>query len=88
MRTVVQRLENGEKHQQSIFLKASDFEWFSLVLDELAEVTDTAQLLLFIPETSADFVVTEELDLWIICMKQPQARIFQRSWEITNSAQP
>lgn len=62
MRTVVQRLENIGRNINN-FLKASDFEWLSLVIDELAEVTDTAQLLLFIPEASADFVVTEELDL-------------------------
>lgn len=63
MITVVQRLENvGRNINNHFFLKASDFKWFSLVLDELAEVIDTAQLLLFIPEASAD-VVTEELNL-------------------------
>ncbi|PNF15523.1 hypothetical protein B7P43_G16685 [Cryptotermes secundus] len=36
-------------------------QWFSLALDESTDITDTAQLLLFIRGVNADFEVTEEL---------------------------
>ena len=40
---------------------ANDFEWFSLALGELTDVTKTAQV--FICKVSAEFEVTEEIHL-------------------------
>lgn len=42
-------------------LKASEFEFFALAMDESNDVQDTAQLLIFIRGVSASFEVSEEL---------------------------
>ena len=47
-------------------------------INEPTDITDTVQLLLFIREARAEFVVTE-VDFMNICMEQLKARIFQ-SW--------
>ncbi|XP_033606233.1 general transcription factor II-I repeat domain-containing protein 2 isoform X2 [Cryptotermes secundus] len=61
-RTVARRAEDiGSNITNQLIKKANDFEWFSLALDELTDITDTAQLLLFIRRVNADFEVTEEL---------------------------
>ena len=46
-------------------------------IDEPTGIIDTVQLLLFIQEARADFVVTEEVDFMNIFMDQLEARIFQ-----------
>ncbi|PNF32668.1 hypothetical protein B7P43_G13122 [Cryptotermes secundus] len=61
-RTVARRVEDiGSDITNQLINKANDFEWFSLALDESTDITDTAQLLLFIRGVNADFEVTEEL---------------------------
>ncbi|PNF36282.1 hypothetical protein B7P43_G06505 [Cryptotermes secundus] len=61
-RTVARRVEDiGSNITNQLINKADDFEWFSLALDESTDITDTAQLLLFIRGVNADFEVTEEL---------------------------
>lgn len=40
-------------------------------------IIDTVQLLLFIQEARAKFVVTEEVGFMSICMEQLEVRIFQ-----------
>ncbi|PNF32729.1 hypothetical protein B7P43_G11587 [Cryptotermes secundus] len=61
-RTVARRVEDiGSNITNQLINKANDFEWFSLALDESTDITDTAQLLLFIRGVNADFEVTEEL---------------------------
>lgn len=59
--------------------KAEGSEYFSLYLNELADATDTAQLL-FTWGSSARFEVTAELGS-IVCVEQLQVRNCQRSWE-------
>jgi hypothetical protein len=61
-KTVARRVEDiGSNINSQLNNKANDFEWFSLALDESTDVTDTAQLLLFIGGVNAEFEVTEEL---------------------------
>ena len=45
--------------------------------DEPTGIIDTVQLLLFIQEARAEFVVTEEVGFMSICMEQLEVRIFQ-----------
>jgi len=46
-------------------------------IDEPTGIIDTVQLLLFIQEARAEFVVTEEVDFMNIFMDQLEAGIFQ-----------
>lgn len=41
--------------------RAADFDCFSLALNEICDVRDTAQLLIFLRGITADFELTEEL---------------------------
>lgn len=38
-----------------------DFEWFSIALDESTDVSDLAQVLLFVRGVNSEFKITEEL---------------------------
>ena len=62
MQSVATGVEDiGSNINNQLNIKANDFEWFSLVLDELTDVTKTAQV--FICKVSGDFEVTEEIHL-------------------------
>ena len=61
-RTTVRRVDDIGNHIKSQLKdKAKGFKWFSLALDESTDITDTAQLLLFIRGVNTEFEVTEEL---------------------------
>lgn len=60
MRSVVWRVEDtGSNINSHVQNKVDDFEWFSLALDELTGITNSAQL--FIQGVNAEFKGTEEL---------------------------
>lgn len=68
-RIVVQRADDiGSNINNKLKDKTNDFKRFSLALDELTDVNDTGQLLLFILGINAKFEVTEELALRIVCI--------------------
>lgn len=65
MRTMFEQRETSEQHPKWISHKANDLR-FSLVLDELTDVTNTAPSVadinyMFIPEIDVKFAVTKEL---------------------------
>ncbi|KOX68953.1 General transcription factor II-I repeat domain-containing protein 2 [Melipona quadrifasciata] len=61
-RTTVRRVEDIESNIKSQLKgKAKSFKWFSLAVDESTDITDTAQLMLFIRGINTEFEVTEEL---------------------------
>lgn len=60
--TVARRTEdigNNFAHQMKDVCK--DFEWFSIALDESTDVSDSAQVLLFVRGVNSEFKITEEL---------------------------
>jgi len=61
-KTTVRRIEDIGRDIESQFKEnAKHFKWYSLTLDESTDITDTAQLLMFIRGVNNDFEVTEEL---------------------------
>lgn len=60
--TITRRVEDiAENLAMSLKKTAGDFVFFSVALDESTDITDTAQLAVFIRGVSANFEVTEEL---------------------------
>ena len=60
--TITRRIEQlGANVYSQLQVKAREFNYFSLALDESTDVQDTAQLLIFIRGVSADFEMCEEL---------------------------
>lgn len=87
IRIVVQGVEDVWSNIHSQFQnKMKKFEWFSLVLGELTDVTVTAQL--FSWGVSAEFEVTGEIvsekSVWNIYMQE----CFLKIWENANSVKP
>ena len=61
-RTVVRRIENISTNMfNKLKENSSQFEYFSVALDESNDITSTAQLLIFIRGIDKQFCVTEEL---------------------------
>uniref|UniRef100_A0AAG5D2H1 SPIN-DOC-like zinc-finger domain-containing protein n=1 Tax=Anopheles atroparvus TaxID=41427 RepID=A0AAG5D2H1_ANOAO len=61
-RTTVRRIEEiSNDIEVQLKQKVSKFQWFSLTIDESTDVTDTAQLLIFIRGVNSEFEITEEL---------------------------
>lgn len=61
-RTCTRRTEDlGDNLCQQLREKAQQFEWFSLATDESNDVTNTAQLLIFVRGIDKNFNVYEEL---------------------------
>ncbi|CAH2108321.1 unnamed protein product [Euphydryas editha] len=61
-RTCTRRTEDlGNNLFQQLLEKGKQFEWFSLALDESEDVSDTAQLLIFVRGIDKNFNVCEEL---------------------------
>ena len=61
-RTCTRRTEDlGDNLGQQLQEKAQQFEWFSLATDESNDVSDTAQLLIFVRGIDKNFNVYEEL---------------------------
>ncbi|CAH1634822.1 unnamed protein product [Spodoptera littoralis] len=61
-RTCTRRTEDlGDNLYQQLREKAQQFEWFSLATDESNDVSDTAQLLIFVRGIDRNFNVYEEL---------------------------
>lgn len=84
MGVFVQRIEDVENNFSSqLKIKGNYVWWFSLVLDELTDVTSTSQLL-FIWEINADFVfdMIEELEFMdSLCGIITGENIFPQNWE-------
>lgn len=60
--TVARRTEDlGNNVVYQLKDACKDFEWFSIALDESTDVTDSAQVLLFVRGVNSDFKITEEL---------------------------
>ncbi|GFQ93904.1 general transcription factor II-I repeat domain-containing protein 2 [Trichonephila clavata] len=60
--TVARRVENiAENISSQLFDKNGHVEWFSLALDESTDVSDTAQVLLYIRGVDKSYEVHEEL---------------------------
>lgn len=61
-RTIVRRMDEiAENIKGSLFDKIKDFEWYSIALDESADATDTAQLIIYVKGIDDNFEITEEL---------------------------
>lgn len=61
-RTTVRRIEEiSNDIEVQLKQKVSKFQWFSLTIDESTDITDTAQLLIFIRGVNSEFEITEEL---------------------------
>ena len=61
-RTVTRRIEElGADIESSLVKRCSKFETFSLAIDESTDVTDVAQLAVFVRGVDSDFNVTEEV---------------------------
>lgn len=75
MRTVAWRIKDIQNSINSqLKNKASDFEGFSVSLDESADVTNTAQLYFEQPVLSVKSLKNEPL--WVVDIEQPQVRMF------------
>lgn len=60
--TVARRIEDLAGDIERVFLeRASQFVYYSVALDESTDITDTAQLAVFIRGVDRNFVVTEEM---------------------------
>ncbi|GFR02502.1 general transcription factor II-I repeat domain-containing protein 2 [Trichonephila clavata] len=60
--TVARRVENiAENISSQLFDKNGHVEWFSLALDESTDVSDTAQVLIYIRGVDKSYEVHEEL---------------------------
>lgn len=60
--TVARRTEDlGKNFVRQLKGACKDFEWFSIAMDELTDVTDSAQVLLFIGGVNSVFNITQEL---------------------------
>jgi len=67
--TIVRRIEDIAKNIETILKeKAELFQTYSICLDESTDITDNAQLAIFVRGVDKDFNVTEEL-LKLSCMK-------------------
>ena len=61
-RTVSDWIEDmGEDIEKTLKYRAKCFEFFSLALDETTDITNTAQLAIFIRGVTSDFKMQEEL---------------------------
>lgn len=61
-RTITRRIEEiGKNLENQLERRIKDFSFFAIALDESTDVSDTAQLLIFVRGVSEDFQVTEEL---------------------------
>ncbi|KAI5150109.1 hypothetical protein ENBRE01_1306 [Enteropsectra breve] len=61
-RSIARRIDEiGNNITDQLVERTKAFKWFSLALDESTDITDTAQLLIFIRGISAEFEITEEL---------------------------
>lgn len=59
---VARRTEDlGKNFVRQLKGACKDFEWFSIAMDELTDVTDSAQVLLFIGGVNSVFNITQEL---------------------------
>lgn len=60
--TVARRTEDlGKNFAHQLKDACKDFEWFSIAMDESTDVTDSAQVLLFVRGVNSEFKITEEL---------------------------
>lgn len=60
--TVARRTEDlGKNFVRQLKGACKDFEWFSIAMDESTDVTDSAQVLLFIRGVNSKFNITQEL---------------------------
>uniref|UniRef100_A0AAY5KZX0 HAT C-terminal dimerisation domain-containing protein n=1 Tax=Esox lucius TaxID=8010 RepID=A0AAY5KZX0_ESOLU len=63
-RTVTRRVEDiAGNLELQLKNRAADFDYFSLALDEICNVRDTAQLLIFLRGITADFQIMEEFSV-------------------------
>ena len=61
-RTVSSRIqEMGDNIEKTLKDKAQDFKFFALALDATTDITNTAQLAIFIREVTSDFKIQEDL---------------------------
>lgn len=61
-RTVTRRIEElGDDACGQLKSRVNNFTFFSLAMDESTDITDTAQLLIFVRGIDDDFNITEEL---------------------------
>ena len=61
-RTISSRIqEMGDNIEKTLKDKAQDFEFFALALDETTDITNTAQLAIFIRGITSDFKIQEDL---------------------------
>lgn len=61
-RTTTRRIEVMERDLlEQLMHKSEQFDWYSLALDDSTDVTDTAQLLIFIRGVNDEFDITQEL---------------------------
>jgi len=61
-RTIVRRVEDiNQDLLKQLMLKSEKFDYFSIALDDSTDITDTAQLLIFIRGINSDFEISQEL---------------------------
>ena len=61
-RMVVRRIEAiSQNLSHQLRTNTQSFRWYSLALDESTDISDTAQLLIFIRGIDDKFVITEEM---------------------------
>jgi len=51
----------GDDIEKTLKARAQHFEFFALALDETTDITNTAQLAIFIREVTSDFKIHEDL---------------------------
>lgn len=67
--TVGRRVDDMSKNiEDTLKCRAACFKWFSVALDESTDVSDTAQLVVFIRGIDAEFNITEELASMVAMM--------------------